>query len=259
MFEIYKFSQPEIFGFILVLIRVSAFIIAMPMFGTESVPRPLKIFLSLLVSFLIFPTLKLSGVELSNLENSIIWLTLREVSIGLILGFVSRLFFFALSITGEILSVSIGLSSEQLFNPTTGGRSSAIQQFQVFLGSLFFLAINGHHYLIAGLVKSFEVVPLSVEGINAVKYQTLAHICQEVIWLGIKMGAPVMAAVFFMNFAMGILGRTVPQINVLITSLPVNALVGFFIMIISIPLMVVSLNGAVDITVNELFQLMKEL
>ncbi len=259
MFEVYKFSQPEILGFIMVLVRISAFIVTMPIIGTENVPLQLKVLLALAITVIIYPTLALQKISLEAIESAFIWVALKEALLGVILGFISRLFFFALTISGEIVSISIGLSSEQLLNPTMGGRTTALQQFQIFIGTLFFLSLNGHYYLITGIVHSFDVVPLSLKGFELLTPHSLALICQEIIWVGVKMSAPVMAALFFMNIVMGILGRAVPQINVLVTSLPVNILVGFFVVIISIPLLLVSMEEVSTMTATKLFQVMKEL
>jgi flagellar biosynthetic protein FliR len=257
MFEVYNLSQTEIIGFAMVLIRISAFIVTMPIVGTESVPRHLKVLFALSIALLIYPSLALQKANLGVVEAAFIWVALKEALIGVILGYISRLFFFALTISGEIISLSIGLSSEQVFNPTMGGRTTAIQQFQIFIGTLFFLSINGHYYLISGITQSFDILPLSVKGFEILSAQDLALMCREIIWVGIKMSAPVMASLFFMNTVMAILGRAVPQINVLITSLPVNVLVGFFIVMISIPLLLVNMEEVSQMTAAKLFQVMK--
>lgn len=259
MFEIYKFSEPQILSMILVLLRMSAFIVTMPIIGSEQVPAQVKILLSFVLTMVIFPTIswRTSGIETYN--GMLIFVAFKEVLIGIILGFVARLFFFVISITGDIVSLSVGLSSEQLLNPTVGGRSTALQQFQILIGTLLFFSLNGHYYLLAGIVQSFDVIPLSLKSINILTPQQLGQIGQEIIWAGIKIAAPVMAAIFFMNLVMGIMGRAVPQINVLITSLPVNVLVGLLVLMISLPLMVVGMDGLVELTATRLFQVMREL
>lgn len=259
MFEVYKLSQPEILGFVMVLIRMSAFIVTMPIMGAENVPKHAKVLLSLILAMLVYPTLALQKSNLQDIEAAYIWVGLKEALMGVILGFISRLFFFALTISGEIVSISIGLSSEQLLNPTTGGRTTAIQQFQVFIGTLLFLSLNGHFHMISAIIKSFELIPLSLNGFQILSGHSVALIAQEIAWVGIKMSAPIMAALFLMNVVMGILGRAVPQINVLVTSLPVNALVGFFVVIITIPLLLVNMEEVSHMTAAKLFQVLKEM
>ena len=259
MFEIYKFSEPEILSFILVLLRISAFVVTAPLFGSEQVPARLKVLLSLVIAMVIFPTVAWQKSGMGGYDNFIIWLAMKEVLVGVILGFVARLFFFAITIGGEVMSLSIGLSSEQLFNPTVGGRTTALQQFQVVIGTMLFLSINGHYYFIAGIVQSFDILPLSLKGINILTAQQIGPLGGEIIWAGVKIAAPVMATVFGLNIIMGIMGRAVPQINVLVTSLPVNVLVGLLVVMISIPMLLSNLEVLTEGTAARLFQVMKSL
>jgi flagellar biosynthetic protein FliR len=108
MFEIYNFTQPEILSFILVLIRISAFVVAMPLIGTEQVPPHLKVLFALVLAMLIYPSVKWQQTLGAGVESDFIWLTMKEVLIGIILGYISRLFFFALMIAGEFISISSG-------------------------------------------------------------------------------------------------------------------------------------------------------
>lgn len=259
MFEIYKFSEPEIIAFILVLIRISACVVTMPILGGENIPPQIKILTSLVLSMLVFPIVGWKQLMGTQYSDFILWLAFKEVLIGIILGFSCRLFFFALTLAGEIISLSIGLSSEQLLNPVAGGRSSAIQQFYLFIGTLFFLSIDGHYYLVTALITSFSTLPLSLGGFEMLSAQQIGMLGTEIILAGVKMGAPIMATIFFTNLVMGVIGRAVPQINVLITSLPVNIMVGFFVLLVSIPLMLMSMDDLIGASVEKLFFIMKEL
>jgi flagellar biosynthetic protein FliR len=97
---------------------------------------------------------------------------------------------------------------------------------------------------------------------KAFEFQVFANfgtVMQDIFVAGIKIGAPVMVALLLMNVTMGIIGRAVPQINVLITSLPVNILVGFIILIVSTPLFIDSLTGVANKMFENMFAIMKEL
>lgn len=257
MFEIYRFSQVEILAFILVLLRVSAFIVAMPLIGNEQVSPQVKVLFSLVLAMIVFPIVSWKQTLGVDYEASYIWLAGKEVLIGLIIGYIARLFFFALMIAGEFISISAGLSSEQLFNPATGGTTTAVTQFQVLIGSLLFLTMDGHHQLIACVVKSFEVVPLSLDGINLLSKDAVGTLGKDVIWQGFKIAAPVVVAIFFMNLIMGIIGKAVPQVNVLITSLPVNVMVSFIVILVSLPLMIRQMDSLSSLTMERLFLVLK--
>jgi flagellar biosynthetic protein FliR len=158
---------------------------------------------------------------------------------------------------GQIMSVSLGISSAQLFNPAMGESSTAFDQLYVTLASLFFLSVNGHHLLIAGLVDSFRIIGLQSTSINLLGFGDFGSTVQRIMVIGVKMSAPLMVTILFMNIAIAVIGRAVPQINILITSLPINILVGLLVTIISLPLLIWQMNDLLDITSTELFRLIK--
>ncbi|MCB0389748.1 MAG: flagellar biosynthetic protein FliR [Bdellovibrionales bacterium] len=257
--QIYQFSETEFLAFFLVMVRMTAFVVSWPVFGVPLVPSPLKILFGLILSLLVFPTLNINaeyiGADLQSM--TIVLLFVKEVFVGLSLGYLGRLFFYALSIAGEIISVSMGISSAQLFNPSIEGQSSVTNQFLIGVATLFFLAIQGHHLFLMALNQSFQIVPVSNHLISFSEFEHFGVIVQQVMVIGLKMSAPVLVAILFMNLVMAVIGRAVPQINVLITSLPVNILVGFIVMIVALPLILAQMNDLLEVTAVNLFKILK--
>jgi flagellar biosynthesis protein FliR len=253
-----QLPEGQIIAFALVLLRIVAFVIAWPIFGTNSVPVTVKVLLAVILSMLVFPTLtNFQNAAQIKFGDEIIFMSIRELGVGLMLGFLMRLFFFAISIAGEIISVSIGLGSAQLFNPAMGSSGSAVEQFEIMLASLFFLVMNGHHVFLAGLGQSFTFVPISDVGINTASFGGMAQIITDVFLMGLKISAPVLVAIFLTNVSMGILGRAVPQVNVLVTSLPVTLMLGFAVLLITTPLFVGEMSGMITSMADNFFKMMK--
>ena len=255
--NLFRFSEPEIIAFFLVLVRMSTFIVSWPVFGAATVSSSVKILFSLGMTFIIFPVVQWKGVSLNLESYSLIWLVVREAFIGLTIGYLARFFFFAFSISGQIISVSMGLSGTQLFNPALGERSTAIDQFQIMIASLIFLAINGHHLLLSALFQSFDIVPISTSFMDISTFLSVGDFVQYITVIGVKLAAPVMMAILIMNLMMAIIGRAVPQINVLITSLPVNILVGFVVLIVSLPIIIGQMDGLLEETGIRIFKILK--
>lgn len=257
--DIFQFNEVEILAFILVMIRVSIFFALWPVFGVFSVPAYAKILTSLLVSIILFPTIQWQGITESQSSNMIVVMTVREVFVGLVLVYIARLLFFAVNVCGQLVSMSIGLSSSEVYNPTMDSRASSIEQFQMMIATLVFLAWSGHHIFLTAMAESFTIIPLSVEFINTLKPETIASLVQQVMTVGIQLSGPVMAAIFFMNLALGLVGRAVPQINILITSLSANILLGFFILLISLPAFIYGFKYFVNTSGVNLFAVLKEI
>lgn len=259
MGSIFQFNETELLAFILVMVRVTTFFGLWPVLGSQNIPRNLKVLLSFMVSLILFPSIGWQQITTSIQSNMIVWMVVREIGVALVLVFMCRLVFQAVSVCGEIVSVSMGLSSAQTFNPVSGAQNSIISQFQGMLVSVFFLALNGHHLFLSGLVESYELIPLGVNSYDLISGLKLAEILQFVAVIGLKLSAPVLAALFVMNVAMAIVGRAVPQINILITSFPVNILAGFFVLIITIPAFLYGFKSSIDLVMHDLFTVLKSM
>ena len=265
MGTIYHFTETQLLAFVLVMMRIGGFMLSWPVLSGSLIPRPplhlfrrrFQVLLTFVITMVAFPVVGWQSVGEELVSGSVAWLVVREVFIGLAMGVTARFFLYAVSIMGEIISLTMGLSGAQMYNPAMGSRATVIEQFQVMLASLFFLAINGHHYFMAALFKTYEVLPITVKTLSTRGLTDFAVLVQEITVAGVKMSAPVVAAVFFMNIAMGIIGRAVPQINVLITSLPVNILLGFGVLLISLPFFIHGLESYLELVLERTFQLIR--
>ena len=259
MENIYNFSETEMLAFALVLFRILGFVISMPVFGTQSVPVQVKVLFSLSMAFILFPVVGYQNLDVALTDVMAANLAIKEIFVGLVFGYLVRIFFMSLSMAGQIISVSLGVASAQLFNPAFGDSGSSFDQFFMILGTLFFLAIEGHHIFIGGIVDTYRLIPIESLSLDFTSFAQVAGIVQEATAVAIKFAAPVFVTILFTNAAMGLIGRTVPQINILITSLPVNTMVGLFVMFISLPMLIWQMEDLLQSTAEMVFSVMKEL
>ena len=257
MFEIYQFSEKEIIFFGLVLIRISACIVSMPIFGSRDIPAPVKVLLCLLMTFLIFASHRVQLIQTPLQTDDLIALGAREGFIGVLIGFLCRGIFWGVQIAGQILGFSMGLSAAQIFNPAMGESGTMIEEFQTILAMLLFLAINGHHWILEALSQSIRLAPIGVLGMKTQPLLGIGHFVQNVFEIGIKISGPMMAVIIFLNIAMGVIGRAVPQINVFIISFPVNILVGLFVFMVTIPLILSVLENDFSKLTLDIFKFIK--
>jgi flagellar biosynthetic protein FliR len=259
MLEIYHFSQTEIMAFLLVVVRISAFFVTWPILSMGNVPGFAKILFSLAVAMVLFPLVGWKTLNVHTLEDEYIFLIIREAFVGILMGYLARFFFFAIEVCGHLVSDASGLSSAQVFNPAAESRTSVVEQYYMILVTMFYLLINGHHYFIGALFKSFDLVPLDARALSLVSMGNAGVFMQAIVVMGLKFAAPVVASLFTINIAMGIIGRAVPQMNVLITSLSVNVLLAFLIIFVSLPLMIDGLPVYLNETIERLFGILKGL
>lgn len=253
--NIYDFTENQFLTFILILVRISAFIMLFPLFDLASVPAPVKILLSLVMTMILYPVV---GVTHQNFVVELMgWYTIKEMLIGFLIAFIAKFFFFIMSITGDLITTAIGLSSSQQFNPLYGTSTMVLERFQLYLGTLFFLAFNGHHIFIKGLVESFKLISISDGTLNPIIFRDMGMFAQQIMMVGIQLSAPILGTVFFLNIGMGIIGRAVPQVNVLVTSWALNIIVGLGILIAMLPLMMYGMRDSLSMVAEFMFKVLK--
>lgn len=254
-----EMTEAQILLFALILLRMTAFVVSAAFFSATAVSTQLKVLFSIVFSLLLFPVVRIGQVDYLTISNEIVSLAIRELIVGLSLGFLTRLFFFVINMVGDLLSLTIGLSASQMYNPMLGTQGNVMDTFYSTLGTLVFLAINGHHMLINAISESYQLVPVSSLKLNIGPFAEMALFGQTALIMTIKMCAPVIATILMVNLAMGILGRAVPQINVLVTSMPVTIMIGMFVVFVCLPLLTMEMNGLMELTAENLFMVMKHL
>lgn len=261
MINFSQLNEIQILMFGLILMRMTAFVVSAAVFSATSISVYVKVLFSVLLSILVYKTVatNVALVRLHELENNLLLLTAREILVGVSLGFVTRLFFFAISMAGELVSVSMGLGQAQVFNPMMGSMGNAMEQFYGVIGTLIFLTINGHHLVIQGIMQSFSVVEVAQMQFHFQSFSEMVLKAQEFFVLGIKIAAPILISMIVVQVGIALLSRAVPQINVLVTSASLTTLLGFIIIFISLPLLVTQMIGLMNLTGVEFFNFLKTL
>jgi len=254
-----QLTEMQILAFALILLRMSAFTVSGAIFNSTSVSAPLKILMSVVFAVVVFNPIATNEtlVRLKESQADLLLLAGREVLIGVCLGFVTRLFFFAIAMAGEIVAIAMGLGQAQMFNPMMGSMGNAMEQFYGVIGTLVFLTFNGHHFMIQGVVESFNSAPLAVLSFETGTLIEMVYKVQEFFVIGIKISAPLLISMTIVQFGIALLSRVVPQINVLVTTASLTVVLGFVIMFISLPLLVMQMAGMMTFSMEEFFKFIK--
>lgn len=218
-------------AFIFPLARILALISSSPLLGNKTVPRRIKVGLSVLLALLIAPTLdNLPQVALSSPQGMLI--LAQQIIIGVAMGFTMQLIFTAVEMAGELAGMQMGLGFASFYDPIHASHTQIISQWMGIVASLIFLALNGHLFMIAGLANSFQTLPiggmLSDKGIYGI-----------VIWGGsifayaLQFSLPLLAALLITNLGLGILTRAAPQLNLFAVGFPITLAIGFLALSLS--------------------------
>ncbi|MCK5100951.1 MAG: flagellar biosynthetic protein FliR [Desulfobacteraceae bacterium] len=225
--EILNIIEPERFRiYLLVLMRVSIVLFLLPIFSSKIFPVLIKMAFAMVLSLLLYSVVQ---VDISRFPMNVIdtgRLVIMELMIGLTLGLCIRLFFAIVQFAGQIVGFQMGFAMINVVDPQTGTNVSIMDQLGYWVCVLVFLTMNGHHLMFLSLIDSFAVVPIGFFMIQKVMLAKMLSLGSDVFLLGIKIGAPIIAALVLTSSAFGLVARFSPQMNVMIVAFPLKILVG---------------------------------
>lgn len=236
--EIINISFHQFIVFFIGFVRVATILAIVPVFGYNSVPIPIKAGLSFFVTWVIFPLIDGGDFTIPVEFLPFVVMILKEVVVGLIIGISAQFLFIGIQMAGELIGLDMGFGMVNILDPTTGEQISIIGQFKYLLALLIFLVINGHHFLLNALHTSFIVIPLGTASLNQFITAEVITVSKEMFVIALKIGAPALVVLFLTSFIMGVIARTVPQMNIFIVGFPLKISVGLAMLGVSIPLFV---------------------
>ena len=218
----------------LVLTRISGIVLMSPIFGTNEVPTTIRAFLVMTLTLLIAPT---QTGPLPTMPTSLVDFSLiitSELLVGLLLGLGVTVFFSAFQLTGSIISQLSGMSLGDVFNP---GLDESIPLFSHLLHMVTtatYVLIGGHRLLLGGLLETFAAVPPGAAAVPTGIESLIVDLLTESFSLGLRAAAPATAALLLATIVLGLISRSLPQLNILALGFGLNAMVTFAILTISV-------------------------
>ena len=248
--DLYELLQGHIAAFLLMLTRISGIFLISPFFGSMNIPMFFRVGIALAMSVVLFPVV--DGLGTPETPPSIIMFgaaVLGELFIGWLIGFVAYISFAAITMAGKVMDMQVGFAVVNVVDPTSGQQIPLIGSFLYNLAVIILLVTNGHHMLIAALVESFRAVPLAGLEANISLALIIANFTGTIFLTGMKIAMPITFAILLTNVGLGILSRTMPQMNIFVVGIPMQLMIGIVVLSMIIPFYVLFL----DVLFNEMY------
>lgn len=244
--------------FILLFIRATGLFVASPIFGKNNLPPVMKIGFSVLVAFILLPLhTETFYLSIDNYQMLIYW-SIMEFLIGIIIGFIALIYFNLVYLAGTIVDIQMGFGMVNIMDPQTNAQMPLMGGFYNILITLIFLATNGHHEIIRALLRSYEVMPIGFNisvTENVINY--LIKIFTETFILAFQLSAPIIIAIFLSNVILGILARTMPQMNIFIVGLPLKIIIGIVVILLSLQFLLPFSTSLFEKMFRSMYELMQ--
>jgi flagellar biosynthetic protein FliR len=224
--------------FFLVVIRVGCVLYFLPIWDSKLLPMQIKVYSILLISLALTPVVAgtLPPFPKDWLATGI--LVLRELLLGLSLGLVVRFVFSGIEMAGEFMGIQMGFGMVTLIDPNSGIPTILVSDLLMLMATVLFLAVDGHHLLLWVLAQSFGEVPVGGPAmLSSSLFAYLVPLGSLMFKLAVKLVAPVILVLFLTQVAMGLIARTVPQVQVMILAFPLTIALGLVFLSLTLMLM----------------------
>jgi flagellar biosynthetic protein FliR len=244
--------------FLLIMMRMSSMMIIAPFFSSGVIPFRIKALFAFLVTLVIFPVVAHKGYALTGNMGLYALLVLKEVGIGIYIGFLVSVIVAAFQLSGEFFAVQIGFGINEVFDPLAQVSIPLVGQLKNLIGMLVFLSIGGHHFLIRAIYKSFELAPLLSLGKEATGplMKHVAYVFSGMFVVALKISIPVVATIFLVSISMGVLSKAAPQMNIMMLGFPLKIMVAFGVMLAITPLVVRVMSVSLDRTFRYIYKVL---
>jgi flagellar biosynthetic protein FliR len=231
-----QLDRNTIVGFILVLARVSPLFLLAPPFNSSMVPARARLIIACGISIGLAP-IALHGQAIPADAMKIAGLALKEIVIGLGFAFSIACLFAAVDAAGSMIDTQIGMTFGSLINPVDNTQSGSMSQLYSMVGILVFIAIDGEAWVIRGLGRTYELVPmLSTPSISKMTAAATSAF-EGILSSALEVAGPVLLALILTDVAFGVVSRVVPQLNIFAVGFPMKMIVGLLVVAAALPFM----------------------
>ncbi|OFI06820.1 flagellar biosynthetic protein FlhB [Clostridium acetireducens DSM 10703] len=223
---------------ILVFLRLFAFFITIPVFFPKETPVYFKVGFALIMSYILLPGINYATV--SNITDMFPFILncINEIITGLTLGYITNLCFISVRIAGNMMDLQVGFAMMSMFDPNTNSNATLLERLLYWFSIIIFLLIDGHHMLIRALIESFNTINIGQYILGKPTATLIIKAFIEFFSISLKIAIPIVLIILITDLTLGLIARTVPQLNVMILGLPIKILVGLTAFSLALPIFI---------------------
>jgi flagellar biosynthetic protein FliR len=229
-----RFSEQQVATFFLVLARVSPLFLLAPLFSSKQIPARAKGVLAVALTIGLTPVVsRHAKIDLDTLP--FVLLILKELLVGLAFAYGLSALFAAVQAAGALLDTLIGFSFGATLDPVNGNQSTVLSNMYALFGAAIFVAIDGDAYVVQGLARTYDAVPLDRSPAIGSLVAGAQTAFSGIFVSAFEIAAPVLVALVITDAAFGVVSRVVPQLNIFSTGFPAKMIVGLTLIGVSLP------------------------
>lgn len=241
--EVTVAGEPVV-GFLLVSLRIVAWLVVVPPFSSRAVPTMVKVVLAAALSFVAAPGATGAGVDLAGFE--FLLTVLSQIAIGLAMGFVTMLLLGSIAAAGSLVDVFGGFSLAQGFDPLGQNSSTVFGTFHQMLATVLLFVSGGYLIVIGGLLKTFTVLPVGATPDLPRSTEVVTTAFTLFLVTAVQIALPLVAVLFVADLGLALLTKVAPQLNALNVMFPAKIGLTLLVVGLSFPLLPGVLDNVVE-------------
>ncbi len=222
----FPIQYQEFKPFFLILIRVGVILFMFPFFNSRVIPVLAKAGLVIIITIILFPVIDSKGFESSNTLYGIFQTVASEVIIGMILGILIQMLFEGIRMMGQVVGFQTGFAITNILDPQSGSQVSILSNMAYLMAVVIFLILNGHHILLNAIRDSFDIINVGSLNLDRRIFHEIVRASGDMFIIAIKIGAPAIAILLFIQVSFGLITKLIPQMNIMIVAFPVQVVMG---------------------------------
>jgi len=215
------------------MIRVSAFLLTVPLFSQAAVNLRVTILFSLILTWMIYPLIDIPEIDPFSF-GGVLGIT-HEVLVGGLMGITLQIVLAGLIVSGQIIAGGMGLSMANMIDPNVGNVPT-LSQFFIIVGFLLFMSFGGHLILISLLQQSFQLVPIASGIFGYLMIQSFVIWSSQMFLGAVSIAFPILFGLLLINSSLGIISRAAPSLNVFAVGFPALIPTGLGMLLLTMPL-----------------------
>ena len=232
-----SFSVEHLEFYLLILIRISSFVLAAPIFSYQTIPMKVKLALSIVLSIVAIQVVPVVELDYTGIIGYSA-LVIQESLVGLVLGFMCNACVYIVSFAGQLMDIEIGLSMANMFDPLTRIQVSVTGNIYTYLLMLVMVVTNMHHYVLRAILDTFRYFNIGRAVFSGNLVETAIDFMANYFMIGFRM--------LVINVVLGVLTRAAPQMNMFVIGLQMKVMVGILILLIILPTLPMVTNFVFD-------------
>jgi len=244
--------------FLLVLVRITGMFFLSPVFGRRNIPNYFKAGFCFIFAIIVSNSVPVPDISRYDSLASYAFLIGKELFVGLTLGYISYLLFSSIYIAGQMIDMRIGFGMVSVFDPNTNVQIPITADFYIIFATLFMLITDSHHLLIKAVSESFTLLPIGEAVFGGELVQQLIKLISNAFAIGFKIAAPVTVVILITDISLGIISKSIPQLNVFILGLPVKIVVGLTVILLTIGAFKGIVNVIIQGSYEEIYKFLKQ-